>query len=474
MFRRPDLTYYDLDRFAPFTVSGAGGALPAFDGYLSQRPMDRGQSYTFAPEAVGWSAHMKDDASFSMVYIDRQLSTWQGPGTQRQINLLNANTANLDTYSEQVSTDQGGNPAIIFQATGPFPTTSISVGEVWYDAGSNNLISIIQTSRATSAGLTFPSGDAANSIAFFASVDDVASTTTSGSITVSGAFTTSGLTPARFGIIHVQRSTAGGGTTGDTFSWMLENVAIIGNHGLTLQKGPSGLSPGVDDGFFGADIVRDIITRAAPLLGTSGIVEDSFVVPQMVFNAPTDADTAVQAVNQYYQNDYGVYENREFFWRPPATGTQWHVRLGDGATLQDQGPQVETAINGVVVQYTDAAGTSRFAGPPSYGGDFTSSALQDLSSTNPANAYGRKRWALLQMQGLSTSAAAIDAGVNFLQANLARTTAGSITVVGFAKDSNGREWPAWRIRSGDTVIVDDSSDTSSHYSLGTSWPRMTV
>ena len=51
----------------------------------------------------------------------------------------------------------------------------------------------------------------------------------------------------------------------------------------------------------------------------------------------------------------------------------------------------ETAINGVVV-HTDAAGTSRFAGPPSYGGDFTSSALQDLSSTNPANAYGRKRW----------------------------------------------------------------------------------
>ena len=215
--------------------------------------------------------------------------------------------------------------------------------------------------------------------------------------------------------------------------------------------------------------MRDIISRAAPLLTTGGIVEDTFVVPQMVFNTPTDADTAIQAVNQYYQNDYGVYENREFFWQPAATGTQWHVRLGDGVQIQDQGPQIETAINGVVVQFTDAAGVARYVGPPSYGGDATSAALQDLSSTNPCNEYGRKRWVLLQMLGVSTSAGAIEAGANYLQANLARTTAGSITVVGFAKDCNGREWPAWRIRSGDTVTVDDSADTSSHYILGTSY-----
>ena len=41
--------------------------------------------------------------------------------------------------------------------------------------------------------------------------------TTSGSITVSGAFTTSGLTPARFGIIHVQRSQRAAADR-DTFS----------------------------------------------------------------------------------------------------------------------------------------------------------------------------------------------------------------------------------------------------------------
>ena len=67
---------------------------------------------------------------------------------------------------------------------------------------------------------------------------------------------------------------------------MFENVATIGNHGLTLQVGPSGRSPADDES--GADIGD--ITRAAPLLGTSGI---GGLVRRSAnrFNAPTDADT---------------------------------------------------------------------------------------------------------------------------------------------------------------------------------------
>lgn len=465
--RRPDLTYYDLDRFAPFTVTGAGGSLVAFDGYLSERPMQRGSSYSFQPEAIGWSAHMKDDASFSYVYIDRQLSTWVGPSTARQITLLGV-PRNIDQYSLSATFDQGGAPALSFITQGTLNGEPTS--EAWYDAGAGNLIATVSASNIVDTGYGSP--DVKNILDVFSASGDDAGITSVLSLTSTNSgspMTATGL-ESRFAMIqHFYNSAGPNGSAGTNYGWYLENLYVLGNHGLTLQPGPSGISPGADDGFFGSDLVIDIIHRAAPLLGVKGVVANSFVVPQLVFNTPTDADTAVQAVNQYFQNDYGVYEDQDFFWRPPGTGTQWHARLSDGATLQDQGPQIETAINGVIVQFTDAGGVSRSVGPPSYGGDATSSALQDLSSTNPANMYGRKRWTLLQMQGTSTTNAAIAAGANFLQANLDRTTAGSITVVGFAKNSNGREWPAWRIRSGDTIIIDDSSDTSAHYILGTSY-----
>ena len=466
--RRADLTYYDLDRFAPFTVTGQSGALVAFDGYLSQAALERSTTYQFSPEAIGWSAHMTDDNSFSMVYIDRMLSAWIAPTTSRQEQLITGNIG-VDSITSQVQTDPGGNPAIAFITTGPIPSaTQAQRCELWYDAGANNDISIWQYSQLTGVNLTI--NDANSTLNVGTSADG---TNTAGEYSFKNNTSyNSGtnLTSDRYCYFYWSYdSGASSGTAGVTYGFDLENVAVIGNHGLTLQTGPSGLSPGPDDGFYGYQLVTDIITRAAPLLSTGGIAQDSFVVPQMVFNTPTDADTAVQSVNQYYQNDYGVYENREFFWRPAATGTEWHVRLNQGVQLQDQGPQIETAINGVVVQYTDAAGVTRYVGPPGYGGDATSSSLQDTSSTNPCNEYGRKRWTLLQMLGLSTSAAAIDAGANYLQTSLVRTASGSVTVMGFAKDSNGREWPAWRIRSGDTVVVDDASDTSAHYILGTSY-----
>lgn len=473
LLRRPDLTYYDLDRFAPVTCYGAGGSLVAFDGYLSSRPLDRGTQYAYSPEAIGWSGHMKDDSSFSMVYIDRELSKWVGPANSRILtNTSNGYSSSM--FSSQVQPDQtNGNPSLIISAQGPLVK---SLGEMWYDAGPNNRIGYVRTPSYKAIGYTgFPDG---NNIAALLSCTDDNATTYSVLLNygaLSGSFNQSfSSAPYRYALIQHGYAIAAG--SGITYGFDFENLSVLGNHGLALRQGISGTM--ADDGFGGDQVIADIILRACPLLNCStgpggSLVTPSFVMPHCVFDQPTTADAAVQAVNQYYLYDYGVYEDRTFFWRPPGTGTSWRLRLSEGVRMTSQGPQIETAFNGVIVQFTDPAGKTRTVGPPGYNGDGTSASLQDTSSTNPCNMYGRKRWAQVQI-GTCTIAGAIQIGAIFLATTSARPSTGTASVVGFATDSNGREWPSWMIRAGDTVEFVDSSDTTPHYVLETSYDHDTL
>lgn len=475
--RRPDLTYYDLDRFAPCTVTGAGGALTAFDGYLSSRPMNRGDSYSFSPEAIGWSGHLKDNASFSMVYIDRQLSKWTPPSYTREAAFNSAGFSYLGTTGALV--DGTGNPALQLLQTTPFGKTEI---EMIYDSGANNVIARIAMSNITR--VTYGAGNLSLSLTARVWSDDHNGNEIIGPS--SSDATSMDWTPStaqRWAVLDYTDSGTGISTaTGTSYGFYCGNVQVHGNHGLTRRVGPSGnASPSVDDGYYGGDIVAHIIQTACPLLTTTrgvsagSVWNDTFVVPQLSFNTPVSPDTAMQQLNQYYLYDYGVYENKAFFWQPPGSGRVWHLRVGDGVKVTDQGPQIETAFNGVVVQYTDPAGQARYVGPPGYAGDKdpvsgnTSSALlQDTSSTNPCNQYGRTRRALLQM-GTTTWQGAVTVGQIFLATAGARPSSGSAIVKGFAQDSNGRDWPVWMIRSGDTVIFDDTNDQSSHYILSTSY-----
>jgi hypothetical protein len=451
--------------------------------------MNRQTQYSFSPQAIGWSAAMKDDGSFTMVYIDRELSKWGQPSLGRQRTQLSsflggpggpspgpAVVYNEGTFASQVMPDANGNPGLQIFATGPL--LAYPEGEVWYDAGANNRIAILR-GVYENIGYAIPDTNAVTH-GYLADLDGsgpiaVPSYDNIGSSTSGDNGTSFSWTGAarRYVMIQHYYYTATTAGTDATYGAAYVNLMVIGDHGLTLQTGPSGASPGADDGFYGGDIIADIIARGAPLLrvvrGSDGIANDGFVVPQAVFNTPTNADAAVSQINQYYLYDYGVYDNRQFFWRPPATGTEWHVRLSEGVQVQDQGPQIETAVNGVIVSFQDAAGTQRYVGPPGFGGDGTDPSLQDTSSSNPVNAYGRKRWVLLQMQSMSVVNAAIKVGAMYLQAMQARPSAGSALVTGFIRDANGLEHPAWKARAGDTLTFDDTSDKAKHYILSTAY-----
>jgi hypothetical protein len=73
------------------------------------------------------------------------------------------------------------------------------------------------------------------------------------------------------------------------------------------------------------------------------------------------------------------------------------------------------------------------------------------------------------MTSTSTTGGAIQVGGQFLATTTGRPSSGSAVVTGFARDSNGRDWPAWMIRAGDTVVFVDTNDQTPRYVLATSY-----
>jgi len=459
--RRPDLSYSDLQMFAPVRLYGGGGWVTAFDGYLSSTPSDRSTSYTISPQVVGWSASMKDDNSFQMIYVDRDLTKWHSESASYKITLINGGYK-PEGFSSAPDT-ANGLPSLMLQISDTNAAGNRPLALAEYDAGAGNLVgSIYRSWTATVAdgsagGWNFETRS--NATDSGATGEEIHMAGASGA-----ALWTPGVARRYIQFLYWAQNFEAGGLTGSgkTYIGRAENVAVYGPHGLTRQ----GTEPG---GFHGHQIIEDIIKRAAPKLTANGIWQDSFIIPQMAFATPTTADAAVAEVNTYYFFDSGVYENRNFFWRPPGTGRQWNLRVKDGVTPTDQGNKIETAFNGVIVQYTDVAGVQQTVGPPGSGAPVTSTALQDLSSSNPCNAFGRKRWALLQMSSVTTSVGAVETGKIFLEVNNNRPTAGTATVTGWATDSNGNEWPSWMIRGGDTIVFTDASNPTPHYVLSTSY-----
>jgi hypothetical protein len=73
------------------------------------------------------------------------------------------------------------------------------------------------------------------------------------------------------------------------------------------------------------------------------------------------------------------------------------------------------------------------------------------------------------MTSTSTTAGAIQVGAQFLALTTGRPSSGSAVVTGFGRDSDGRDWPAWMIRAGDTVVFVDTNDQTPRYVLSTSY-----
>jgi hypothetical protein len=314
LLRRIDLDYDDQTLFDTVKVLGPGNIV-VWEGRMHAFPRSHGDGPSITPQAVGWNAHLKDDPSFSIIYIDRDLSGWQGASRARRIVHLTAGRTVGDpaTAPDPTSTLT----ALQLTLTGPWATAAVV--EAWYDAGPGNLVSNVYWDRTShseaasqpSATFEFYAGYSNDDNNPFVQTADLHTTTAD-----TEAQSNAASSAARFAYFRWQHSAVNAAAS--EYTSFLRRLAVYGTHGLT----GAGTAP--DDGFYASDIVAHIVSTAAPMLtystGADGSIEPtSFVIPHLVFRDPTTAEDAIMATNAFHLYEWGVWEDREFFFRQPES-----------------------------------------------------------------------------------------------------------------------------------------------------------
>lgn len=467
--RKPSIDYRDLERLATVTLRGAGGSV-AYQGRLDTSPRTSGYQLAISPGLVGWQAHLDDDSSAREIYVDQDLSAWQGASVQRQINILNTSRDETDaSVSPDAST---GAPALITQITGPWSRNTLSEG--WYDS---HAIPIGGIDYAWTKGVTINYSDANWGWQVIASDDDlVTSYDTGGNLRALGpgiGNVTVTVGTRRWILAQCYYNGAGGGN-GTSYPVYWTCLTVYGRHGLALYGTPTQTS---GRGVLCSDVEANAISRWAPKLSYStdanGTIQPSaFVIPQLRFLDPTTASAIIKAANQYELRDWAVWEGPTYYSNPRgARGRNWRARVGPSG-LQETGPQTSRLFGGVVVAFSDVVGVTRTVGPPGSNANTTDPGLQDPDPANPANELGIRRWSMMSM-GTTTPAGAIKVGQTFLANQKLADTSGQANLVGHVEDDHGVLWPAWMVRAGDTITFLDAHDPVPRRIVSTSYTDAT-
>lgn len=461
--------YPDLTDLSTVTIYGPGGDV-AWQGRLEKSPRQWGQQSAVSPQLTGWQAHLDDDTSCRFLGLDCNLSNWQGASVQRQINLLNNNIDETDASSAPDQTS--GQPALTTQITGPWSRYSQSEG--WYDAKG---IPIGKLYYAWKLGATVGYTDTNWDWQVALLTDDWSgSGDGSGNLRAAGPATGEMSAAAAnriFAAVTSAYITGPAGANGMNYPIFWTYLGVVSNHGLPIQ-GTLTATGGI--GLLASDIIAHLLSQYAPLLnyttGANGTIRPStYSIPQAAWTDLTTSSVILKAVTAYELQDWAVWNGARisdrpvFYWAPRGTfGRNWRARVGD-IQLQETGPQADRIYNGAVVTFTDVSGITRTVGPPGSGCNVEDSRLLDTDPANPANqiqtpAGTLRHWSPPIQMGTGTSDAAIQIGQVFLQEQKLLDTSGQATVVGHVQDDHGVWWPAWKMRSGDTLTVVDAHDTS--------------
>lgn len=459
--------------FDNLRVLGPGQEI-VWEGRLQQMPASTEAGGRVAPQAVGWSAHLQDDATFREIYVDRETGSWGGRPLQRRIDLTTgAASFKIGDGSSKWAASGGTavGPVLDLTLGGYKWDTSYGRPDIGlsYDGGGIPIggtefrwVSPKNISRAEWTVLLEGFSGADGS-------DVIATTATAGNAIGAGQRLTKDYTVGPRRLDVSLRATAFPSTfmssvAEQTWGVFLAEVAVYGRHGLTGQRVASYAGAALGPmGFRASDVLPDVLTRAAPRLrwttGPNGSISTTdFAIPHLVFKDPTTAASVVERLNAYHFWDWAVWENRTFHWRKRGSGRTWSIATADGLDLSLEGDTTDAVYNGVLVQYQDFAGVSHQVGPPGSTAETTDDRLLSHDPSNPATKHDIRRWGVLQLSSPTDLEGAATIGQTWLGAQAEATRRGSATVHGTITDEQGTAHPVWRIRAGDTLRVTDRPD----------------
>lgn len=301
---------------------------------------------------VGFGAALKDNP-YRMIYVDRDLSQWRGPGTQRQATIVSQNgvVGNMQAAADVTN----GLPAIVDGATGPWGASAGMRAEAYYDALISQIASVYYNfSPNANVGPTDTNwqwhvlgADVDDGSSFPDDSPNLRAASGSGYYTFSAA--------RRFAVLQLAHTT----TTTDSLTHQLywRNPAVYGNHGLTRR----GSDPG---GFYPADIAGHALTQVPSIAaGQFDTDPNAYIALHAAYRDLTLPETVVDDMAKLLGWHWGVWEAlsmlgstpRLDFRARPSSPTAV-VSRSDCENLQISERRSQL-YDTCTVTYTDAAGT---------------------------------------------------------------------------------------------------------------------
>jgi hypothetical protein len=419
-----------------------------YEGRVSQLPRQHGDSYLQGVRCMGWAAHLLDDPSVPYFFIDRNMGSWGQAGLDRIVQY------GANPYGTDYTASSGGG---FLQFEGPADTAGgrtvlqNSIGELFYQAPVGTKVTSVQY-QGTESNATNTTG-----LDLYTDDNRALSSGTGVSLTLDDTLRAQALTEDRFATMSV--AATGNHTPTAPYKALLSKLAMYGNTGLTSVSWSS-TEPA---GFYIDDMLAWALSRGAPKLNYTTGVDGSIQRPPVV--VPHAADLAlgtteriVMDLNKYVIYDWLVYHGRTFIYRPTDPDRlTWDARLDRGIFLNLEGDDVERAINGLVVKYTDSEGTSKVAGPTGSGLDYESDLLADTDSEATVNRHGyTKKWAEMDISvPLADDSYAAVIGAAYLYQTQLPSRSGDIEVTGTIDHPTKGARPVREVLAGDYVQVSD-------------------
>jgi hypothetical protein len=351
--------YPDLNLVDSVVITGADGSI-AYEGFVAAQPRDLSDTHSIGVTFAGWMAQREvPDVPGDLRrpgrqpvgrHADRAQGALLGAGDQHRRLLLHAGQGGLVC-------------ALPNQALG-----AQTLAEAWYQAPPGCTVAAIGY-RGTTTSL--PAGWVQRFVA--------------GDRPRPAAPTTRGDARQHAQVVHDRHadryvahrySNGTAATPAAGASVQLSKLAVYGNHGLTTHD----RRPLEPDGLYLSDILKNIAQRFCPMLDTSGVQTNNYVVQHAAYRDRTTPYDAFLDLNKYALWHLGVWDNRQLVYRPyDLTDYDWEIRTDDpGTTFSPQGPSTDSLFNGIAVTYTDPlTGVTDTITPD------TTAELADTSSDEP-------------------------------------------------------------------------------------------
>lgn len=452
-----DRDFPDLGLLYHFRLVDRAGSI-VYEGRITSYPKTTEGGRRIDITAAGWMSHAKD-RKMRAIYVDRDLSHWIDPSTQRKLDLYTGNWQ--PTAGSITADDATGAPALAQEIqAATWGSTALPAVESWYDSGGLDIGSVYYAWKKNSNLPTGPDNwvwqvagaqdDKATGIS--ATGDLQAAGPGSGTLSLGAGF--------KYALAQLLWFSGAGGTSNLTYALYWTCLAVYGNHGLTKQGTESATDA---KGFFVGDVIRHNASVFCPMLDPSGVEDTTYPAEQVAaWDAQFPYDFWLD-LNTFHQFELGVWENRKLCYRQPTTleDWDWEVRLEDpGTEFTAHGDTVGDVFNGVELTYTDVVtGKTRRLTPDDY------DELADLSVLNP----GYPVWTEATVPFPTTLADALQIGRAKLAEVNKPKAGGEIKVKGRIRNRAG-DWvaPYW-VRAEQRVVIADHPNSSPRRVIDTRW-----